>query len=250
MALKSNICTPFPFLEQFFELHLSLSYFDTSTGNKVHITVAATQKEARSDKLDGYQHQDISELARASDNSDVPWFQSLKLTTISRLVRSYVLRIKHWHVPHSKIFIASFSAIATKTTNIVSPRHYSHLLLLFSCDQILFVNTSTSRIFPSKVLVSMFNAGIVINLTLLLGGSSFSSSDSLSATSVSRAAGAASAVAICDAVHGTHNKSSKILHAHQRSYLCISTEWSTGTRESVLLSTSLIIRRQTRICIR
>jgi len=41
-------------------------------------------------------------------------------------------------------------------------------------------------------------------------------------------------VAICDAVHGTHNKSSKILHAHQRSYLCISTEWSTGTRESVL----------------
>lgn len=95
--------------------------------------------------------------------------------------------------------------------------------------------------------MSMFNAGIVINLTLLLGRSSFSSSDSLSATSVSRAAGAASAVAICDAVHGTHNKSSKILHAHQRSYLCISTEWSTGTRESVLLSTSLIIRRQTRI---
>ena len=68
----------------------------------------ATQKEARSDKLDGYRHQDISELARASDNSDVPWWQSLKLTTISRLVRSYVLRIKHWHVPHSKIFIVSF----------------------------------------------------------------------------------------------------------------------------------------------
>ena len=180
------------------------------------------------------------------------WWQSLKLTTISRLVRSYVLRIKHWHVPHSKIFIVSFISNCNQnnkhsiSTSLFTPPS-SFLLRPNPLCQHIYIQDS-----PSKVLMSMFNEGIDINLTLLLGRSSFSSSDSsaLSATSFLRPEGAASPVAICDAVHGTHNKSSKILHAHQRSYLCISTEWSIGTRESVMLSTSLIIRRQTRRCIR